>query len=93
MIAVIDDAQVRELFRHLRDYRGLTRDQLARLVHVDRRTVNGRETGAQGYTVRALTDTARVFGYRLALLPEHGDLALIPKRHPGARPTGTGWPT
>jgi hypothetical protein len=24
--------------------------------------------------------------------PRRADVALMPKRHPGARPTGTGWP-
>jgi hypothetical protein len=30
---------------------------------------------------------------RLQPHARQADLALIPKRHPGARPTGTGWPT
>lgn len=31
-----------------------------------------------------MIDHAHVLGF---------DVALIPLRHPGARPTGTGWPT
>jgi transcriptional regulator with XRE-family HTH domain len=90
MIAIVNDSQLREVFRHLRDYLGYSRNDLALRVHVDRRTITGRESGQQGYTVQALADTARVFGYRLALLPETDD--TVPWDYPVARATGTGWP-
>jgi transcriptional regulator with XRE-family HTH domain len=88
VIALSDECQIAEIMRRVREYRGVTASQLARNVHVSRRTIRGRETGEQGYTAASLLETARAFGYMVALLP-----APAGAERPAARiPTGTGWP-
>ncbi len=83
-IRITSGLHVGGLIRRLRHDAGLTLDQLARRVHVTRNAASKRELRSPSLAVAVLVDTAHVLGY---------DLALIPKRHPGARPTGTGWPT
>lgn len=80
---VIDRRHLAASFREMRLNRKLTQQQLGVRLHVHQHTVSYRESGSL-LDVDAALRTAHVFGY---------DLALIPKRHPGARPTGTGWPT
>lgn len=70
MIAVVSERQLAEVLQRAREYRQLSRDDLARRVHADRRTVAGRETGGQGYTLAALIETAQALGYTLALIPD-----------------------
>lgn len=83
MITIISERYAARLFRHLREQRRLTRRELAARLFVSNVTVSNREHGVRGYATDALIDTAHVLGF---------DVALVPSRHPGARPTGTGWP-
>lgn len=83
MITIVSERYAARLFRHLREQLGLTRRELAARLYVTGTTVAKRENGEHGYATDALIDTAHVLGF---------DLALVPSRHPGARPTGTGWP-
>jgi transcriptional regulator with XRE-family HTH domain len=63
--------------------RGLSRQRFADLAGVPYVYVWRWETGKNVPAVDTLRKVADVFGF---------DLALMPKRHPGARSTGTGWP-
>lgn len=83
MITILSERHAARLFRHFRQQLGLTRRELAKRLFVSNVTVGNRETGTRGYATDALIDTAHVLGFVVA---------LIPQRHPGARPTGTGWP-
>jgi transcriptional regulator with XRE-family HTH domain len=69
VIAIQDERQLAEIMRRIREYRGLTTAELAAQTYVDRRTVRGRDTGDQGYTLAALMTTARALGYTVALIP------------------------
>lgn len=84
MITLLSERHAARLFRYFREQAGLTRRELARRLFVTGTTISKREQGAHGYATDVLIDTAHVLGYTVA---------LIPQRHPGARPTGTGWPT
>jgi transcriptional regulator with XRE-family HTH domain len=83
MITLTGPRQTREVFRHLRQGRGLTQANLARAVHVTPPAIGMRERGERGLPIDTLIDTARAFGFTVALLPI---------REPNRRPTGTGWP-
>lgn len=83
VITIISRRHAALLFRHLRAQHGLSRAEVARRLFVSRKTLMNRETGVRTIISDEAIGHARVFGY---------DLALIPQRHPGARPTGTGWP-
>lgn len=83
MITILSGRHAADVFRHLRKAAGLTRPQLAARLHISPRTIESRDAHQSGYATDALVDTAAVFGFGVALLP---------LRHPGARPTGTGWP-
>lgn len=83
MITLLSGRHAADVFAHLRRAHDLSIADLARRIHAHRRTVSGREAHTQGIPTDALIDTAAVFGF---------DLALVHARHPGARPTGTGWP-
>lgn len=83
MITILSRRHAAQLFRHLRETRHLTRRAVADRLFVSAKTVANRERGELGMTTDVLLDTAHVFGYAVA---------LVPQRHPGARPTGTGWP-
>lgn len=83
MIAIRSERHAAELFQHLRHGRGWRPEDLAARIYVSPRTIRGRERGDQGYTGTTLIDTARAFGFTVALLPAG---------EPGRRPTGTGWP-
>lgn len=79
---VIDRRHLAAEFRRMRLNRKLTQHDLAQRLYVHQHTISVRENHAR-LDLAAIIDTAAVFGY---------DLALVPSRHPGARPTGTGWP-
>jgi transcriptional regulator with XRE-family HTH domain len=81
-VIVLDRRHLAASFRQMRINRKLTQRQLAERLHVTSKAVGYRE-GRALLDVDVVLETAAVFGY---------DLALIPKRHPDARPTGTGWP-
>ena len=82
MIVIDRQRPIGALLRELRREAGIRPLQIAQRLHISRSGVFKREA-AHGIPTAALIDTARVFGY---------DVALVPSRHPGARPTGTGWP-
>lgn len=69
MITIQNERQLAEVMRRIREYRGVTTTDLATTIRVDRRTVRGRDTGDQGYTLNALMITARALGYQVALIP------------------------
>lgn len=79
---VIDRRQLAIEFRRMRIARKLTQHQLAQRLFVHQHTISVRENHAR-LDVGAVIETAAAFGYHVA---------LVPSRHPGARPTGTGWP-
>ncbi len=83
MITILNERHAARLFRHFREAASLTRRELGKRLFVSCTTVSNRELGVRGYPTDALIDTAHVLGYAVA---------LVPQRHPGARPTGTGWP-
>ena len=83
MITIDDQRHAGRVLRYLRRCRSLTQRQLAALLFIRHTTIGNRELGDRDISAHAPIDTARVLGYRVA---------LIPARHAGARPTGTGWP-
>lgn len=83
MIVVRSGRHAAQLVRHLRERAGLTRRQAAARLFVSHKTVCNREHAARSLSTDDLIDHAHISGY---------DVALVPARHPGARPTGTGWP-
>lgn len=83
MITIVSRRHAAEIFRHQRLAHGLTRRDIAARLFVSPKTVGNRERGELGMTTEVLLDMAHVHGFALA---------LVPARHPGARPTGTGWP-
>jgi transcriptional regulator with XRE-family HTH domain len=83
MITILSERHASRLFRHFREQLKLSRRDLAARLFVSTGTLINRELGARGIPTDALIDTAHVLGF---------SVALIPQRHPGARPTGTGWP-
>jgi transcriptional regulator with XRE-family HTH domain len=83
VITILSERHAARLFRHFRETARITRRDLARRLFVTGTTVAKRENGEHGYATDALIDTAHVLGFAVA---------LVPQRHPGARPTGTGWP-
>lgn len=83
MITLTAPRQIGPALRRIRKQCGITVNQLVVGSFLTRSCVYRREsTGA--ISSASLIDHAHVLGF---------DLALIPQRHPGARPTGTGWPT
>jgi transcriptional regulator with XRE-family HTH domain len=77
----------RRALRRLREDLGITQKQLAALLHVATYTVRYRENGRIGITTEALVQTAHTLGHDVVLIPHQ-----VASTHPGARPTGTGWP-
>ncbi len=84
MITLTNQRHAGLILRHLRTRQQLTTRALAARLFVRHTTVSNREIGARDITLQALIDMAYCLGF---------DVALIPARHAGARPTGTGWPT
>lgn len=83
MITILSRRHAAHLFRHLREQTGLTRRELATRLFLTPKTVGDRECQVRTIIADEAIDHAHVLGFQLA---------LIPQRHPGARPTGTGWP-
>lgn len=69
MIVLRNSAELREILRRIREYQDITGAQLGQRLHVDRRTIRGRDTGGHGYTADALIETAHALGYAVALIP------------------------
>jgi len=81
-VIVIDRRHLAKSFKRMRLTRKLTQRELAERLYVHQHTISVRESHAR-LDLDAIIDTAHVFGY---------EVALVPQRHPGARSTGTGWP-
>ncbi len=84
MITIRDRIHAARLLRHFREQLGLSRREIAARLFVSMGTVLKREHFERTLKIEDLIDHASVLGF---------DVALIPARHAGARPTGTGWPT
>lgn len=84
MITILSRRHAGQLFRHLREQLHLTRRDVADRLFVSAKTVANRERAVRAIIPDEAIDHAHVLGFRLVLIPE---------RHPGARDTGTGWPT
>ncbi len=91
MITVINTrharTHARQALRELRKQAGITQKLLAAKLHVGANTLSYRESGRAGLTAEALVVTAAALGHDVVLIPHH-----VSGTHPGARPTGTGWP-
>lgn len=83
MITILSGRHAAQLFRHLRERLGLSRREVAARLFVSFTTVANREHAVRAIIPDEAIDHAHVLGFAVA---------LIPQRHPGARPTGTGWP-
>ena len=83
MIPLTSQRQIGPTLRRLRLDAGLSLREVARRAHVSANGVQKREVSRAGY-LGMLVEHVAVLGF---------DVALVPARHPGARPTGTGWPT
>lgn len=84
MILIRNSQHLARVLRHLRETAGMTRRDLANRLFVSGTTIGYRERGRFGWDTDSTIDAAHIFRH---------DLALIPQRRPGVRPTGTGWPT
>lgn len=84
MITILSRRHAALVFRHLREQLDLSRRDVGARLFVSAKTVGDRERQVRTIVADEAIDHAHVLGF---------DLALIPARHPGARPTGTGWPT
>lgn len=82
MITLTRSQHLGSVLRRLRHDAGLSLRQLGVRAHISKSGAGKREQQS-GMSAAGLIDHAHVLGF---------DLALIPSRHPGARPTGTGWP-
>jgi transcriptional regulator with XRE-family HTH domain len=82
VIPLTTDRQIGPTLRELRHNAGLSLRQLSQLASLSASGIQKRERSTAGY-VGILIEHVRPLGYAVA---------LIPQRHPGARPTGTGWP-
>jgi len=83
VIIIRNGQHTARVLRHLREQAGLTRKQLSERIFISDRTIANREYGERRLDTDALIDTARAFGFTVALLP-----AGEPER----LETGTGWP-
>ncbi|MEV6633896.1 helix-turn-helix domain-containing protein [Actinoplanes sp. NPDC051470] len=83
MITILSRRHAALVFQHLRTDRGLTRRDVAARLFLTAKTVGDRERQIRTIIPDEAIDHAHVLGF---------DLALVPQRHAGARPTGTGWP-
>jgi DNA-binding XRE family transcriptional regulator len=83
-VIVLNRHHLRTAFRGMRLNRRLSQAQLATRLHVSTKAISYRETGRYQFDLDVVLQTAREFGY---------DVALLPSRSPHHRPTGTGWPT
>ena len=83
MITIRNAQHLARLLQHLRERGGLSRRDLAARLFVTGTTIGYRERGRSGWDTDSTIDAAHILGF---------DLALVPSRRPGRRPTGTGWP-
>jgi transcriptional regulator with XRE-family HTH domain len=83
VITILSRRHAAQLFRHLREQRGLSRRDVATRLFLTQKTIGDRERQVRTIIADEAIDHAHVLGF---------DVALIPARHPKARPTGTGWP-
>jgi transcriptional regulator with XRE-family HTH domain len=83
VITILNAQHLARTLRQLREQADISRRSLARRLFISIGTLINRELSTRGIPTDALVDTASALGY---------DVALVPARHPGARPTGTGWP-
>lgn len=82
MIRLLTGRHLGQCLRRLRHNAGMTPEGLAHRLTMSRSGVLRREQ--IGFLpADALITHVNALGYRVA---------LVPARHPGARPTGTGWP-
>jgi transcriptional regulator with XRE-family HTH domain len=82
MIPLTTEREIGPLLRRLRLDAGLTMRQLAARTHVSRSGISKREQRHAGY-LGIIVGTVNALDY---------DVVLQKRRHPNARPTGTGWP-
>jgi len=82
VITLTSEREIGPTLHKLRLDAGLTLRQVARAAHISANGVHKREVSRAGY-LGMLVEHVGVLGYTVA---------LVPARHPGARPTGTGWP-
>jgi transcriptional regulator with XRE-family HTH domain len=82
VIPLTSQREIGPTLHQLRLDAGLSIRQVARRAHVSANGVYKRETSRASY-LGMLVEHVGVLGYTVA---------LVPARHPGARPTGTGWP-
>lgn len=82
MIPLTHRQPVGPVLRRLRLESGLSVRRVAAAAHLSPNGVLKREKSTAGY-IDMFAEHARALGF---------DVALIPARHPHARPTGTGWP-
>jgi transcriptional regulator with XRE-family HTH domain len=82
-VIVLNRQHLRTAFRGMRLNRRLSQAQLAQRLHVSTKAISYRESGRHQLDLDVVLETAREFGY---------DVALLPARSPRRRPTGTGWP-
>lgn len=83
MITIRNSQHLARVFRHLRETAKMSRRGLAARLFISPKSLGDRETFRRQWDTDSTIDVAHILGF---------DVALIPARHPGARPTGTGWP-
>lgn len=86
MIRIRNSQQLARLLRQLRETAGMSRRDVAGRLFITPKNLGDHETGRRGWNTDATIDIANIFGFDVALVPQAA-------RRPGARPTGTGWPT
>lgn len=83
MIHLTAERQIGPLLRRLRLDAGLSVRDVAARAHLSKSGIAKREQSRGGY-LGLLVETVNALDY---------DVVLQKRRRPGARPTGTGWPT
>lgn len=83
MITIRNSQHLARVLRHLRETQHLTRRDLANRLFISHKTLCDRERATRSWDTDGTIDAAHTLGY---------DIALVPSRRPGRRPTGTGWP-
>lgn len=83
MITLTPGLPVGPTLARLRAAAGLSTRRLAAAAHISPNGVLKREKSNPGY-IDMFVEHVGALGF---------DVALVPARHPHARPTGTGWPT
>lgn len=83
MITIRNSQHLARVLRHLRETAGMSCRDLAGRLFISQKSIGDRERGHRDWDTDSTIDAANIHGF---------DLALIPQRRRGARPTGTGWP-